>query len=478
MKDYKKYNHLFLRAGFGIPVDKLIQLENIPLNNIVDNIFKDSESINPIILETDVDEYSERKYRDLSRKERQERRRKNRQNIQKINTTWLFKMTKDKESLREKMTFFWHGHFACKNNLSKLNEIQNNTLRNNALGNFRVLLTEISKDPAMLQFLNNQQNRKKSPNENFARELLELFTLGRGHYTEDDIKNAAKAFTGWGFNDKGEFIIRENQHDTSEKTFMGQTGNFDGDDIINIILENKRTAEFISEKIYKFFVNETPDKKIINNMSDIFYKSGYDIKKLLEYVFKSDWFYDEKNIGSKVKSPVEYLAGISKIYNINFVNENVLFGMQRALGQILENPPNVGGWAGGKNWIDTSSLMFRLKLPEAIFNSSDLEFEYKKTSDDDMNIMPDEEKEKKSGKNKIRVLRNLKTEINLTGYLNYLKNKNENDTIDELSDFMLQIKLNPDTKNLIYKYSDKSSKENFIESTIVRIMSLPEYQMC
>jgi len=114
-----------------------------------------------------------------------------------------------------------------------------------------------------LQFLNNQQNRKKSPNENFARELLELFTLGRGHYTEDDIKNAAKAFTGWGYNDKGEFIFKENQHDNSKKIFMGQEGNFNGDDIINILLRNKRTAEFISEKIYKFFVNE---KKFISSL--------------------------------------------------------------------------------------------------------------------------------------------------------------------------------------------------------------------
>ncbi|HRE39729.1 MAG TPA: DUF1800 domain-containing protein [Ignavibacteria bacterium] len=478
MKDYKKYNHLFLRSGFGIPLDKLNLLINKPIQEITDNLFNDSESFYPVMYNLDTDEYTEKKYRDLSRQERQEKRRKNRQNIQKINTQWLIKMSEDNSALREKMTFFWHGHFACKNNLSKLNELQNNTLRKNALGNFKDLLFDISKDPAMLQFLNNQQNRKKSPNENFARELLELFTLGRGHYTEDDIKNAAKAFTGWGYNDKGEFIFKENQHDNSKKIFMGQEGNFNGDDIINILLRNKRTAEFISEKIYKFFVNENIDTKVVKEMTDLFFESGYDIKKLMKFVFNSDWFYDNKNIGSKVKSPVEYIAGIAKTYNINFVNQNILFGLQRALGQILLNPPNVGGWASGKNWIDTSSLMFRLKLPEAIFSSSDLEFNYKKTSDEDINILPDEELNTKSGKNKIRVLRNMKTNIDIKPYVNYFSEKNETEILNELCDFMLQVELNNDIKNLIYKYSDKSNKENFVESTLVRIMSLPEFQMC
>jgi uncharacterized protein (DUF1800 family) len=159
----------------------------------------------------------------------------------------------------------------------------------------------------MLQFLNNQQNQKGHPNENFARELMELFTLGRGHYTEQDIKESARSFTGWAYDGKtGTYTFRPKVHDDGVKTFMNTTGNFCGEDIIDMLIANKQTAIFISTKLYRYLVNDVPDTAFINQMADVFYKSGYEIRPLLEFVFHSDWFYNDKNIGNLIKSPVLY----------------------------------------------------------------------------------------------------------------------------------------------------------------------------
>src|SRR6185436_3434996 len=208
-------------------------------------------------------------------------------------------------------------------------------IRKNALGSFRDLLHEVSRSAAMLNFLNANQNKKDHPNENFAREVMELFTMGRGNYSENDIKEAARAFTGWGFNLHGEFVNRPFQHDNSSKTFLGKTGNFNGDDIINILLEQKQTAKFITNKIYRYFVNEKTDNHKVETLATGFYQSGYDIQKLLEDIYTSDWFYDEKNIGNKIKSPIELLVGIRRLLPMEFENEEVQLLFQRALGQIL-----------------------------------------------------------------------------------------------------------------------------------------------
>ncbi len=240
----------------------------------------------------------------------------------------------------------------------------------------------VSKSPSMLQFLNNQQNRKKKPNENFAREVMELFTMGRGNYTENDVKEAARAFTGWGFNLSGEFEFRKNQHDTDSKTVLGKTGNFDGDDVLNILLEQKQTAKYITKKIYKYFVNEKVDDEKVEWLSNRFYQNGYDIKKLMEDIFTADWFYEEKNIGTKIKSPIELLAGIRRLLPMEMENDQAQLLFQKTLGQILFYPPNVAGWPGGKNWIDSSSLMLRLRIPQILTANDVMDIQPK--SDDDV----------------------------------------------------------------------------------------------
>src|SRR5579859_4882340 len=216
---------------------------------------------------------------------------KSKEGMMTLNLTWMDKLRSTNDPLTEKMVLFWHNHFACRTMVPFLAQQQNNILRKHALGSFADMLTDVSKDPAMLQFLNNQQNKKDHPNENFAREVMELFTLGRGHYTEEDIKEAARAFTGWGFS-LGEFQFREKQHDRGSKTFRGQTKNFSGDDIINVILEDPQTAQFITGKIIAYFVTqEKIDDQEVDSFARSFYKSNYNISKLVKDILTSDLFY-------------------------------------------------------------------------------------------------------------------------------------------------------------------------------------------
>jgi uncharacterized protein (DUF1800 family) len=208
--------------------------------------------------------------------------------------------------------------------------------------------------------LNNQQNVKDHPNENFARELMELFTVGIGNYSEKDIKEAARAFTGWGVTNSGEFIFKENQHDSDEKEFFGEKKNFSGEDIINKLLENKQTANYIAKKIYKEFVNHKVDDNHVEQLATIFYDSGYDIEALMRAIFNAPWFYDEMHIGAKIASPVELIVRLKKYLEVEFLELKHLINYQKALGQVLFFPPNVAGWPGNTTWIDGASLLVRL----------------------------------------------------------------------------------------------------------------------
>ncbi len=246
-------------------------------------------------------------------------------------------------------------------------------VREHALGNFGDLLSAVSKTPAMLQFLNNQQNRKQHPNENFAREVMELFTMGRGNYTEQDVKEAARAFTGWGFDGDGQFVFRERVHDEGEKTVLGKTGRFNGDDMLKILLEHRETARYITRKIYRYFVDDVQiDEDRVQTLSGKFYQSGYDIASLMKEIFMSDWFYDTQHVGGRIKPPVELLVGLRRTIPMEFEREETMLLFEGLLGQVLFYPPNVAGWPGGRSWIDSSSLMFRLRLPQVILYSQEL----------------------------------------------------------------------------------------------------------
>jgi len=403
------------------------------------------------------------------------RRQQSRDELKNLNLMWLDEMINSEAQLREKMSLFWHGHFACRVINSFFQQELLHTIRTNALGNFGEMLKAVSKSPSMLQFLNNQQNRKGKPNENFAREVMELFTMGRGNYTEKDIKEAARAFTGWGFNLQGEFVFRKNQHDTGSKTFLGRTGNYDGDDVLNILLEQPQTAVFITQKLYKYFVNENTDDKNVQWLSQRFYDSNYDIKKLLEDIYNSDWFYTEKNIGNKIKSPIELLAGIRRLLPLELDNDQSQLLFQKVLGQILFYPPNVAGWPGGRTWIDSSTLMVRLQIPQVLAAKESLTIRAK--NDDDVNMGQMMEQQQRINKNKMYTSKGASASIEWVPVIKIFEKTKRENLAQKIADTLLQSKSRLDTK-LMDKYIASDSRENFIKTAVIQLMTTPEYQLC
>ncbi|MVN20184.1 DUF1800 domain-containing protein [Mucilaginibacter arboris] len=459
MNNFKQIKHLYARAAFGIRFEDLHDHEHWSVKKAVKKLFKASEVNEPLLA---IDENIDLRYRlnqmEETRKQIQQDRN---QQEKKLNTAWIERMGTTDAQLREKLTLFWHNHFACNIGNSLYAQQLNNVERKNALGNFKTLVLEVSKTPAMLQFLNNQQNQKGHPNENFARELMELFTLGRGNYTEDDIKQSARAFTGWAFDRNGEFTFRPRVHDEGEKTFFGKTANFCGEDIIDTILARKECASFISKKLYRYLVNDTIDENHVKQMADVFYNSNYEIKPLLEYIFTADWFYEDKNIGNLIKSPVELLVGLNRQFYISYQNPDVLIQFQRALGQLLFRPPNVAGWAGGRNWIDSSSLMYRMKIPSIILNAGLIEFEGKANPEDEAYLAA-------TRKQQLNVIKRVQAQPDWTKFMADIPKNTSN---DEIARFMLE----PVANNLEIK---EASQINDIKTLVIQLVSTPEYQLC
>ena len=375
--EQQKIQHLMRRSGFGDSIKNLVS-ESFETN--LNSVFTSNSTFEEIYL-PDEERVTTGELLKMTPEERKEILDDLAANIKKLNLEWLKIMGGAQGQLREKMAFFWHGHFAVRVRGFAQVESYINTVRKYALSNFGDLLMAVSKEPAMLRFLNNVQNKKNSPNENFAREVMELFTLGRGNYTENDIKEAARAFTGWGIDEDDTFLLKENQHDYGSKTIFGKTGNWGGEDVIKMILARKETAVFVVRKIYRFFVNENVDENQVKLLADKFFNDNYNITNLMKSIFESDWFYEAKNISSNIKSPIELLVGLNKTFGISYENPQALLAVQRVLGQMLFFPPNVAGWAGGRNWIDNSTLVTRMNLPKILSEAADFDVAVK----DDMN---------------------------------------------------------------------------------------------
>ena len=276
--------------------------------------------------------------------------------------TWFGeRMLTTRRPLEEKLTLFWHGHFATGNSKvrdTRLVQQQHEMLRGNAAGNFRDLLMGILMDPAMLVYLDNGENRKGHPNENFGRELLELFTMGVGNYTERDIREASRAFTGW-TNDVLEFRFDAATHDDGDKTFLGRTGPFNGEDIIDIVLDAPVTAEFIASKLYRFFVREEIDDVTRVSLGATFRNADYELRPLLRQIFLSRDFYSPASVARQIKTPVHLVVSTYRKLGLTTLPTIPDFNRLTAtLGQTLFNPPNVAGWAGGRTWI-TPALLFQ-----------------------------------------------------------------------------------------------------------------------
>jgi len=470
--NFLKVKHLYNRAGFGISYADLQKLSKKKLNKVVDGLFKSpdkdeslalvdsSESKRQLLVQAGL--YAKKDLTDEEKKMRQEIVRMQNEVSRDLNIAWVNKMINTATPLTEKMTLFWHGHFACRSNNPMYAQQLNNIQRTHGLGDFRTLLIEVSKSPAMLQYLNNQQNRKGHPNENFARELMELFTLSRGNYTEQDIKESARSFTGWMFDKDGSFIFRQNQHDAGTKTFFGKVGNFQGEHIIDIILEKPQTATFIAQKVYKFFVNDTTNDAQVKELADHFYNSKYNISELMKKLFTSEWFYNPENVGTKIKSPAEFLVGLSRSFYVTYNKPQVLIQLQSSLGQYLFNPPNVAGWPGGKSWIDSSSLMLRMRIPSLVLNDGEIDFSGKADPEDEAVIALNRTTKQKTVKSYVNAQAN---------WPRFLDTLPKNLSPLELTEFLLQPKLNT-------KITQMVSDNKGLRSTAVEITSMPEYQLC
>jgi len=488
-----KNQHLMWRAGFGPSVEQLKDLPQYSPKQFYKALVKAADKKPEYIDVADdylkglmmgIEEVGKQAKKDLDKDERKMIQQKNREGVRNLNMYWMHEMVNTASQLREKMAFFWHGHFACRNLNVFYQQGLLDVIRKNALGNFGTLLKEVSKSAAMLNFLNNQQNKKDHPNENFAREVMELFTLGRGNYTETDVKEAARAFTGWGANIKGEFQFRRFQHDTGSKTVLGKTGNFDGDEVLDILLQQKQTARYISRKMYKFFVNEKVDEAKAEWLGDRFYKSNYDIAGLMEDIFTSDWFFEEKNIGAQIKSPVELMVGIQRMLPMKLENEEALMLLQRVLGQLLFYPPNVAGWPGGKAWIDSSSLMMRMRIPKLINDVDEMNVSPKDDDDTMMGMKDaaDPAKGKPGGKQAAGGYAGMRrqqinADVDWKQYVKYYESTERENLAATISHILLQTKTSVDM-DLIAKYSDQTGRENFIKTATLQIMSTPEYQLC
>lgn len=286
---------------------------------------------------------------------------------------WLFEMTHGTEPFRERLALFWSNHFVIgvdKVRKARMLSQYLETLYKNGLGSFEDLTLETSKTPAMLRYLDNVQNKKKNPNENFARELLELFTLGIGNYSEDDVMAAARAFTGWTFDKENEpytFVFNENQHDTNDKTFLGETRNFTGEDIIERCAQHEATAYFVSQKIWRGFVSSTVDKASVEALAQTFSETKGDLKAVFRELFSSHVFFESS--GQLIKSPIDYVVGTLRSFGVAPQEQETYKKLQQTLaglGQAPLAPPHVAGWAGGRSWISDSTLLSRINLARNI----------------------------------------------------------------------------------------------------------------
>lgn len=307
--------------------------------------------------------------------QRREENRLRGQRYNELRAWWLREMLVTPSPLTERMTLFWHNHFTSgqdKVPVPQLMAKQNALLRRDALGSFGTMLHAVAKDPAMLLYLDGASNRKGKPNENFAREVMELFTLGEGQYTQRDVAEAARAYTGWGVDpDTWDYVWRPAQHDDGEKTVLGRSGAFDGDQVLDILLETPQTARFIAGKLWREFVGATPDDAQLEAVAQPLRASGYDIAAGMRALLLAPAFWDDANRGVLVSSPVEFVVGTIRRFDVSWSDTMPFARTAASLGENLFYPPNVKGWPGGTAWINSSTLLARKQFVEQLFRATE-----------------------------------------------------------------------------------------------------------
>lgn len=360
---FSEARHLVSRTGLGVEWDSVKKLEGLSREKAVEVVLNPAPApIRPAPAFTPWHKLEP--MRDTSAEGRKDAWSIAQTEGKRLQGWWIEQMLLSSSPFIERMTLFWHSYFPSsiqKTLQPSLLYKQNLTLRQHALGNFRNLLKAIARDPAMLVYLDGYENVKGRPNENFARELLELFTVGSSEYGQNDVKAVAKAFTGWTIDPvRGEYVFDSSQHDSNPVTILGRTRAFTGDDVIDLLVEHPRTAERLVERVWKHFVSgNRPPQSTVQSWAAQFRRSDYDIKALLSAMFNSPEFWDPVNRGTLVKSPVELLIGTVRMANYPRESTGEMVNLCRLMGQQLFDPPNVRGWLGGENWISTQTLLVR-----------------------------------------------------------------------------------------------------------------------
>ncbi len=386
---FDEARHLLWRAGFGgtpqqiqalasmgpeRAVEYIVEYDNIPYESVNSSDFDKDIMRPPTQAERQAYARARRENDEEAvarvRAMRQERQRSDRRQVAQMQNWWLKRLIETPRPLEEKMTLFWHGHFATSYRTIEDSYhmfMQNQLFRDNATGNYGELMYNIIRDPAMIAYLDNNDSRKDKPNENLARELMELFSLGEGNYTERDIKEGARALTGYTFQDD-EFVFQERNHDDGVKRILGKRGRLDGDGFVTAILENRDCSRYMATKLYRFFVGDYPTgateadeaaKRVISDIASNLLRSRYELRPVLTRLFESEHFYSGAVRNEKIKSPAELVVGTIRSLLTPTRDLGVLSDAMNLMGQDLFFPPSVAGWEGGRSWINTSTLFVR-----------------------------------------------------------------------------------------------------------------------
>ena len=360
--------HLLNRAGFGGRRDEITSLYRLGLEGAVDSLLRPTDRRLP---QPDWLTEDEADHRQLSKDERKEKRKLNGQRLRTLIGDWIMSMIETPtpaDMMRARMTFFWHGHFATSIQKVKapraiLAQLQ--LFDAMAVGSYGKLLHAIVRDPAMLIYLDNTRNHRGKPNENLARELMELFSLGPGNYSESDIRDGARALTGWGIGPQG-FRLAAQRHDSDKKTILGQTGRFDADDFVEIILQQPACAAFMIRKLWQYFAGADPTPEVLGALAAGFRASDYDVRLAVRDILRHPAFYSDAVRGNQIKSPVQLVVGTARTLRVQVNTPKIYQRMLALMGQTPYQPPNVKGWPGGRAWIDTTRLVTRYTFAEMI----------------------------------------------------------------------------------------------------------------
>ncbi len=480
--DFTTAAHLLNRAGFGGPPAEIERLAAIgpyaAVSWLVDYEKTPDPTSDPSWARPDPDRIKrlaalrqapEEQRRQMQREEQQMQR----DHLMELRGWWLQRMAKGPRPLQEKMTLFWHGHFAT--SVQKVREVyfmwrQNELFRRLATGNWLQLLVETATDPAMLIWLDQAQSRKDHPNENFAREVMELFALGEGHYTERDITEAARALTGWSLDREAQrFVDRPFIHDEGLKTFLGRTGNLNGEDVLQQIVAQPQAAVFITAKLWNFFAGRMPSPALNVALANEFRRAGNYFKPVLRTMFLSEEFYDASVVRQQVKSPVQWLVGTVRMLECELPPPAVATDLVRNLGQDLFAPPNVKGWDGGLAWITTNTLLARYNEAAALAQGD--------SSALASMMGPFRPNQARLVQNRLRNTR--LGGVNVEKILTREERADKTLLLAALEKRLLQSKLNEKQEQALREYLEAKGEldETRIRGAIRLIMSTPEYQL-